>query len=116
MEDTNEAFKGGWQVAMNTLRESIQSWQERLQLAGMGLVETALEPRATAGCAPMLLNCHGASIDATLEHLSRRTSGQFTVELAYPWRHEEDQAGALLGFAADPADEATCTWPAVDAA
>ncbi len=33
------------------------------------------------------------SIDVTLAHLSRRTSSQFAVELAYPWGREDGKAG-----------------------
>jgi len=97
-------------VAHSTLRQAIQMWQQRLDLTGLGLVETTLEAgRATRGC----------TIDATLAHLARRSPKQFAVELAYPWGNEDGDAGALLGFfpeACAAGHEASESWPCADAA
>lgn len=94
----------------STLRQAIQTWQRRLDLTGMGLVEATLEQgHATRGC----------SIDVTLAHLARRTPGQFTVELSYPWGSADGDAGAMLGFFPDECtagQEPSDSWPQADAA
>ena len=97
-------------MAQTTLRQAIQTWQQRSELTGIGLVETTLESKlADAGC----------SIDATLSHLSRLAPGQLTVELAYPWGNESGNAGLLLGFFPDACtagQEPGESWPRADAA
>ncbi len=97
-------------MAHSTLRQAIQMWQQRLDLTGMGLVETTLaQGRVGDGC----------SVDATLAHLARRSSGQFAVELAYPWGNADGDAGSLLGFLPDACgagNERDESWPQADAA
>ena len=97
-------------MAYSTLRQAIQTWQQRLELTGLGLVEAALgQGEAEGGC----------STDATLAHLARRTPGQFTVELSYPWGSGDGDAGALLGFFPDACNSerrAGESWPQADAA
>ena len=99
-------------MAQNTLRQSIQTWQRRLEMTGMGLVETPLERRAVCDD----WSDTSTIIDATLAHLSRLTPSQFAVELAYPWGREDGNVGALLGTFAGPCDSATGSWPEADAA
>ena len=97
-------------MAHSTLRQAIQMWQQRLDLTGMGLVETTLEHGHRV---------RGCTIDATLAHLARRTPSQFTVELSYPWGNADGDAGALLGFFPDACtsgQESSDSWPQVDAA
>jgi len=103
-------------VAHGTLRQAIQTWQQRLELTGMGLVETALAQgpkRDDGSCSSTTLN---ASIDATLAHLARLTPSQFTVELSYPWGREDGRVGGMLGLISKPADESSESWSQADAA
>ena len=76
-------------MAHSTLRQAIQTWQQRFDLTGMALVETSLASR------PMRADC---SIDATLAQLARVTPVQFAVELRYPWGNGDGHGGALLGL------------------
>ena len=99
-------------MAQNTLRQAIQTWQQRLELTGMGLVETPLERRAVCND----WSDSGAIIDATLARLSRLTPSQFAVELAYPWGREDGNVGALLGTFSGPCDDAAESWSGADAA
>lgn len=103
-------------MAHGTLRQAIQTWQQRLGLTGMGLVETALAQGSTRAGGSDSSTPFTASIDATLAHLARLTPSQFTVELAYPWDREDGNAGGLLGFIPESCDESSEPWPQADAA
>jgi hypothetical protein len=106
-------------VAHITLRQAIQTWQRRLELTGMGLVETTLDRGHGRADGTDSSTTLGASIDATLACLSRLTPTQFAVELAYPWCPEDGRAGALLGFIPETCG-AQCAlsepWSQIDAA
>ena len=103
-------------MAQMTLRQAIQTWQQRFEMTGLGLVEATLEhgPVRDGWCDSSLIR--DTSIDVTLAHLSRRTSSQFAVELAYPWGREDGKAGALLGLLPEAGDESSEHWTCADAA
>lgn len=104
-------------MARITLRQAIQTWQQRLELAGMGLVETTLEQEpARHEWSDSTATRRSASIDATLARLAGLTPGQFAVELAYPWGREAGEAGALLGIIPEACEEAIESWSQPDAA
>lgn len=103
-------------MAHSTLRQAIQTWQRRLELTGMGLVETTLETRPVRDDWSDSRTALDASIDATLAHLARLTPSQFAIELAYPWGREDGRAGALLGIIPQPSDETSESWSQADAA
>lgn len=99
-------------MAHLTLRQAIQTWQQLLELTGVGLVEASLEKGPVAdGWSDSSLT-PDASIDVTMALLACRTPSQFAVELAYPWGRDQGGAGALLGIVSD-----SCSaWPQADAA
>ncbi len=103
-------------MAHGTLRQAIQMWQQRLELTGMGLVETALAQGSARGDCSGASTPRNASIDATLAHLARLTPSQFTVELSYPWGREDGKVGEMLGLIPEPCDDSSESWSQADAA
>lgn len=99
-------------MAHLTLRQAIQTWQQRLDLTGVGLVEATLEHGPIQDGWTDSSLAPDASIDVTMARLARQTPSQFAVELAYPWGREDGHVGALLGIFSD---SCSC-WVQADAA
>ena len=93
-------------MAHFTLRQAIQRWQQRLDLTGLGLVETVLEPRPARDQSSDPCATFKVSIDATLAQLSQLTPSQFTIELAFPQAGESRVLGVVSGLGDGACDDA----------
>ena len=93
-------------MAHFTLRQAIQRWQQRLDLTGLGLVETALVPGPARDQPSDPCATFTTSIDATLAQLAQLTPSQFTIELAFPQAGESRVLGVFSGITDDACDDA----------